>query len=695
MFSRHCAATTGALWLALGLLIGGPVRASSSCSTLTPPIGLVPESPLRDISADDLARLRDIGMPGYSVPDQSPFTISPDHKMVAFTIRQADPAANAYCQGLYVADLAKPGSARQVDEGGEVIYYTINDLRGLVNPSGTPAIITPAWSPDGQWIAYLKRMDHVSQIWRVRVDGSSAQAVTALDIDAEAIAWSSDGRRLIFSIRPALADLRRKIDEEGRSGYRQDRRIVPVAGAKPFPPAPVAFEYRSLDLATGAIREASLDERIRLEPMTAPGVQKGTRALSIARVSKAWIASRYPDLYRSPDDLLFQNRNDRAPVRCAFAQCRDHLVGAWLSPNGREVRYLRREGWANSQLALYRWMPERAPSMVFRTDDVLSNCQEAGGLLVCGRERSLEPIRLVAIDPVTGKSRTIFDPNPEFAAFRLGKVQRLYWRTAYGSESFGDLILPPDHHVGERHPLIVTQYTTRGFLRGATGDQYPILPFAARGFAVLSLDRPARWAEARAKPGDPRTWEQFERENNHGWIDRRNVLSSLTTGLRKVEDLGVVAPRRIGITGTSEGAMGIWFALANTQGIFAAASMGSCCMDPKSLMAVGGEAWAKVLQESGYPPYRDRNDNFWKGISLAENVDRIAIPLLIQVPDDEYVMALETIATYRERNRPVEFYVFPDEHHAIWQPAHRLAMYRRNLDWFERWLMSGRSEQSD
>jgi hypothetical protein len=224
----------GVLWLALGLL-GDPARATISCPTLTPPTAAVSDSPLRDISADDLARLRDIGMPGYSVPDQSPFTISPDHKMVAFTIRQADPVANTYCQGLYVADLAKPGSARQVDEGGEVIYYTINDLRGLVNSSGTPAIITPAWSPDGRWIAYLKRINHVSQIWRVRVGGSFAKAVTTLDIDAEAVVWSSDGRRLIFSIRPALADLRRKIDEEGRTGYRQDRRVIPVAGAKPLP----------------------------------------------------------------------------------------------------------------------------------------------------------------------------------------------------------------------------------------------------------------------------------------------------------------------------------------------------------------------------------------------------------------------------------------------------------------------------
>jgi hypothetical protein len=30
--------------------------------------------------------------------------------------------------------------------------------------------------------------------------------------------------------------------------------------------------------------------------------------------------------------------------------------------------------------------------------------------------------------------------------------------------------------------------------------------------------------------------------------------------------------------------------------------------------------------------------------------------------------------------------VFPNEYHVKWQPAHRLAIYNRNLDWFRFWL---------
>ena len=39
-----------------------------------------------------------------------------------------------------------------------------------------------------------------------------------------------------------------------------------------------------------------------------------------------------------------------------------------------------------------------------------------------------------------------------------------------------------------------------------------------------------------------------------------------------------------------------------------------------------------------------------------------------------------------DASRPYDAYVFPDEEHIKWQPAHRYAIYNRNLDWFRFWL---------
>jgi hypothetical protein len=41
----------------------------------------------------------------------------------------------------------------------------------------------------------------------------------------------------------------------------------------------------------------------------------------------------------------------------------------------------------------------------------------------------------------------------------------------------------------------------------------------------------------------------------------------------------------------------------------------------------------------------------------------------------------------QDAGKPVEMHVFPEEHHQKWRPVHRLNIYRRNVQWFEFWLM--------
>ncbi|MDQ2762378.1 MAG: peptidase, partial [Pseudomonadota bacterium] len=52
----------------------------------------------------------------------------------------------------------------------------------------------------------------------------------------------------------------------------------------------------------------------------------------------------------------------------------------------------------------------------------------------------------------------------------------------------------------------------------------------------------------------------------------------------------------------------------------------------------------------------------------------------------EYRGALASYTALREVGKPADLFVFPNEHHIKWQPAHRLAAYWRSLDWFDYWL---------
>ena len=106
------------------------------------------------------------------------------------------------------------------------------------------------------------------------------------------------------------------------------------------------------------------------------------------------------------------------------------------------------------------------------------------------------------------------------------------------------------------------------------------------------------------------------------------------------------------------------------------------------MMATAGEGLSAEYQSYGYPSYSAPRADFWRFGALAPNVASLPkIPLLIQAADEEYKLALETFETVREAGWPTEMYVFPGEAHVKFQPAHRLAVYERNLQWFQRWLM--------
>ena len=59
----------------------------------------------------------------------------------------------------------------------------------------------PAWSPDGRWIAYVRRLpgDTIREIWIMRPDGSGAHRLTSLHGTSINPAWSPDGRRIVFA----------------------------------------------------------------------------------------------------------------------------------------------------------------------------------------------------------------------------------------------------------------------------------------------------------------------------------------------------------------------------------------------------------------------------------------------------------------------------------------------------------------
>lgn len=627
--------------------------------------------PPRQITASDLIELRQVGLPDASLGDASVLAISPDGNFVAFQLSRADIASNSYCNGLAVVGLDGHSLPRLLDQGGEFVPVTAF-VRELSVEVGLPMPLTPAWSPDGRSIAYLRREKGVTQLFVASAGGGAGRQLTHGATDIEAVSWLSDDR-LLVTTRPTLPAAESAIDAEGLTGWLYDARIATNEGVRPrVRESDVPAKQFAVDLASGTMSPARGD--------AAQGVGEGSAK---GAAKSLWRASlrQEGDSLVSPERLWATSAGGRQ-VPCSANACLGGISEFWWQPDGRTLRFLRREGWNHERYAFYDWQPGKAPIRLSATEDVVQNCVPSAARLICTAENATTPRRIVSIDPRTGARYPIFDPNPEFTRVRLGRVERLRWRNDKGLEAWGDLVLPPDYRPGTALPLIVVQYHSRGFLRGGTGDEYPIYLFAQRGFAVLSFERPPDVTQFMPHL---RTEVELNAASDAGWAERKSMLSSLLTGLQMAVATGSVDPRRIGITGLSDGATSARFALINSKA-FAAAAISSCCVEPKTSMTYGGIAWADYNRSVGYPPASVDDPTFWRPASLALNAARIKTPLLMQLSDDEYLLSLEAFEALREHHAPVELYVYPGEHHVKWQPIHRLAVYERNLDWFDFWL---------
>lgn len=641
------------------------------------------------VSVDDLVELADIGR---SDPNEtaSPFGISPDGRQIAFLVRRGNAQTNSYCQKLMVMPTDGTGAPREVARDSAFIRddFALRTFAAL--PAGWARVIVPRWSPDGKSIAWLRQADGSSQVWMADPDGSATpRQLTASPDNVDDFAWTPDGRGIIMATRPGLRRAAEAIAAGARRGYLYDEAVSPQFGVRPIPTGTMARSYTRADVVSGQVSDAGQDEVALLAPPPFADAPEGARLFTPGPAGvSAWLERKDPQRFISPSRLVL--RRDGKEVRCDSAQC-EGILRLWWSEPERAFIAVRKGGWGMSAMGILRWDPdESAPHEIMASDDMLIGCSPVRAQLVCAREGAVMPRRLVALDLRSGAERLIHDPNPDFARRAKGAVQRFRFRNAYGVESYADLVLPPDHKPGEKHPLVVVQYISHGLLRGGSGDEVPVQPLAARGFAVLSFAKPDLVPEV----ATARDSTELLKANRVDWLDRRNVQSSLEIAVRLALDTGTVDPERMGITGWSDGVSSAQFALINSD-LFKVAALGSCCEDMYSYVLEAGPAYSAFTRSIGYRFFEPGDEEFWRPMSLIQNVDRVSAPILIQNADTEYEGGLDVVEVFRRNNRAIELHVFENETHYKWQPAHRRTVYERNVRWLEFWLMHRKTCDGD
>jgi dienelactone hydrolase len=560
-------------------------------------------------------------------------------------------------------------------------------------------------------------------VWRSRVNGGRSEQLTHGSANAREVVYSRDGQRLLFETEPSQADIDVALAAEGRIGFLYDARFEPNYDQTPVFPRDaqiisgnglethshsqrIARRTWVYELFGRKQRPATESEEAEFASLTA-SVQPagrsgfrgfgGTKGISAASPAGAlaWFEARDPE--RSGHypvlTLAAQKNQEEAPVFCMAPQCTSQRMRDVWWRNEQEVVFARDDGDNPEDTALYSWrVDESAPQLIMRTSGRFTaaanfewRCAMARDRLICFFEQPDYPRRLAAIDLQSGAIEILHDPNSHFARFDLGvPPQRLEITTESGVRTYGYLVLPPDYRAGQRLPLVVVTYRCSGFLRGGVGDEYPIFPMAAEGFAVFCYHAATSDYERGARM-DTASYIRWTRGPGNPEMTR--VQEALNAAIMQLDAMGIVDTDRVGITGLSYGAELTGVALYSTPLRYAAAIVSnSLTLEPTNYY-LAGPTIREAFGMLGYGS-PEANVERWRSESISGNVERILTPLLINAADREMLWTLHSVTALQDAGRAVEMYVFPDEYHFKWQPAHRLAIYKRNIDWMNFWLRS-------
>lgn len=637
------------------------------------------------------------------VVDIANLAASPDGRYVAFRTEQASIERNTYDTVWYVQRMDGSAAPRRLADGG----VPLRGSAGSVQPA------PPVWSPDGRWLYYRALVDGRVDVWRAAADGSDARPVTVDPADTREFSLSPDGGFLYYSVGVPRSVVQQAEIDEYRSGIRLDEH-VPIGGQGLFRtghvegrPATQRFtgtwfdragllshepvRWRKLGLASGAVQDVAAHDVPAHRPTSSAGADDALAAFMSerqpgnGRVARLTRVDADPHLVFGRSVELSVVTEGRMPrkVVCEADPCTGNdILGIAWRPGTDEVLFTISDQDEGRAQTIHRWdVASGAVAPVVRSFGLVNGGRSPGSAcavsyeaLACVAAEAGSPPRLERIDLVSGERRVLFDPNAALAQDlrRAVHVERLSWRDASGQAYSGQFF----RRAGVRdvpQPLFVTYYSCSGFLRGGVGDEWPLAAMASHGISTLCINYAPLRNDA---------VERFDQG-----------LAAVDSAVELLAARGDVDPSKVGMGGLSFGSeIALWVAMRSD--LLAAVSVASPVVSPSYYLlgSLKGDEFLTGLRELWDLGAPDDTPERWGVLSPAFNLDRITSPVLMQLPEQEYIQSLDYAIPLMQR-RQADVYVFPDEPHQKFQPRHKLAAYERNLDWFRYWLQGFESEQ--
>lgn len=618
--------------------------------------------------------------------------ISPDGRLVAYQLQEADWDENRLDAEIWIAD-ASSGQSYQLTKG-----------------KGTGS--NARWSPDGKRLAFLSSRDGRQQIYLASPPSTEALQLTQLETGVNAFEWSGDGRRIAFTSTQSLP-----------AQPEQETAEFKVLSASPTS----ASSLWVIDVPAGDVSSRPQPERLT----TGEQFTVGNFAWSPDSRRIAFDAARdtaqgsfiTTDVFvmsladKSVRKIVERQGYDGVPVwspdggRIAFyaiARNRDAEVFyysngfvATVSAEGGEPRVLTeafdenplplawsREGIYFAGLArtyqhLFLLNPEtKAMARVSQPyEAVFSQFSFSGDFrrvaFLSADAQSYPEISISSLEERAFTPKRLTTMGEQLKRQPLATREVINWKSKDGTPVEGVLIKPADFDPSKKYPLLVIIHTGPSLVDQATVDRdwpYPSELYARRGAIVLKVNY----------------------RGSIGYGQRFRAMLVRNLGLPQYEDIitgvdhligqGIVDKERVGAMGYSHGGYIAAFISAYSDR-FRAVSVGAGVSDWRTYYTQSdAPLWAVQFLKA--TPWDD--PEIYRKTAPLSYVKQARTPTLIQHGELDrrapIASAYELYRALQDRGVPVKMIVYKGAGHVPGGLKQLHALMLHNYEWFNQWI---------
>ncbi len=635
--------------------------------------------------------------------------LSPNGRLVAFTVTTPDLEKNTKPQQIYVAPVDGAGAPRELTQDGS--------MNGR-----------PRWSPDSRQIYFISNRGGSQQIWVMDADGGHARQVTHMSTEASGETVSPDGKKLVFlsSVYPACGEddacNKRYLDEEAQSkvkariytnllyrhwneweGKRRQHLLsmnVDGTGVKdltpglrdvpPFSlggPDDYAISPDSMELAyvtnTDPEPALSTNSDIYVVPIEGGDAKRMTTGPG---------ADESPQY--SPDGKMLAFRSQ---ARAGYESDRwrlmvlDRVTGRATNLTEGLDRWVGSFTWSPDSTRLFFTVEDRGRTglqLVQATgggshnvisgpsslDDVQFTSD--GRTMIYTQETGSQPAEIYRANSSGGPAVALTHLNDALLSrVQLTPLEETSVEGADRSRVSAFVVKPPGFQETQKYPVV---FLIHGGPQGAWGESWTYRwnaqVFAGAGYVVV-MPNPR---------GSTGYGQKFIDDINGDWGGKPydDIMAVVDT----VAALKYVDPERMAAAGGSYGGYMInWMLGHSTQ--FKALVSHDGVFDLRSMAGSTEELWFPLWEFKGMP--WDNPDLYAKW-SPSYFVKDFKTPTLVIHGEQDYRVPLEQglqlFTALQLQKIPSKLLEFPDEGHWVLKPQDSTLWYHTVLDWIGEWL---------